>query len=178
MIAGLRARGLADNTLWIVSGDHGEAFYQHDGNFAHSLYLYEENVRIPLIVAGEGLADPVGPNRTDSRPPPRHVPQIASTLDIAPTLHDLLGLERPAGYQGRSLLAPEPGLARFFTDHTVWRFGLRQGRWKYIAAVESGRGQLFDLHADPGEQRDVAAAHPERAARYQAELARWAAESR
>ncbi|MET0714494.1 MAG: arylsulfatase, partial [Mycetocola sp.] len=44
----------------------------------------------------------------------------------------------------------------------VWRLGLRQGRWKYIAAAESGHGQLFDLASDPGERRDVAGAQPDR----------------
>lgn len=178
LIAGLGARGLTDNTLWIISGDHGEAFYQHEGNFAHSLHLYEENVRVPLVIAGAGLAGSFDPDRTDRRQVVRHVPQIASTIDIAPTLLDVLGIAIPAGYQGRTLLSPKPGLARFYTDHTVWRFGLRQGRWKYIAEVESGSGQLFDLASDPGERRDVAAAQPDRAARYRAELVRWAAEAR
>jgi len=163
LIRGLRDRGLGERTLWVVSGDHGQAFFQHEGNFAHSFFIYEENVHIPLIIAAPGW---LGQART---------PQIAGAIDIAPTVLDMLGLPIPAAYHGRSLLDPTPGLARFYTDHTVWRMGLRQGRWKYILDAESGDDELFDLEADPGERRDVAALHPDRAARYRDHLRRWAA---
>jgi len=101
------------------------------------------------------------------------VPQVGGTIDLGPTLLDLLGM--PGVGAGRSLLRGEPGVARFFTDHSSVQLGLRQDRWKCVVDVERGQTRLFDLEADPGETRDVAAQEPARAARYRAALAAWAA---
>lgn len=162
LIDGIEARGLGRDTLWVISGDHGEAFEQHPGNVVHSLFIYEENVRVPLIIAAPGL--------TDLAPAPRRAPQIASLVDVAPTILALLGLSAPDAWLGRSLLPPLAGDARFYTDHTSWQSGLRHGRWKYILDHDSGKGRLYDLHADPGETDDLTARFPERAARYRAAL--------
>lgn len=163
LIDGLTARGLMDRTLWLIMGDHGEAFHEHPGNFAHSLFVYEENVHIPVIMVVPGaLTEPL------------RVPQIGGTIDLAPTLHELLGLTPGAG-QGRSLLRGEPGVARFFTDHSGLLLGLRQDRWKCIVEPEAGRVRLFDLEADPAEQVDVAEREAARAQRYRRDLEAWAA---
>ena len=53
-ICGLKQRQLLDNTLLIFCGDHGEAFGQHDGNFGHTLFIYEENVHVPLLFVAPG----------------------------------------------------------------------------------------------------------------------------
>jgi hypothetical protein len=50
LIDGIAARGLMDRTVWLIMGDHGEAFHEHPGNFAHSLFVWEENVHIPVVV--------------------------------------------------------------------------------------------------------------------------------
>src|SRR6185369_14205292 len=55
LLEGLRARHLDENTLFVFFGDHGEAFRQHDGNSGHSMFIYEENVRVPYIIAAPGL---------------------------------------------------------------------------------------------------------------------------
>src|SRR6202162_1618109 len=55
LVAGLRARGLEDNTVWVIYGDHGEAFHQHEGNYGHTFFLYEENVHVPFLVVAPGL---------------------------------------------------------------------------------------------------------------------------
>ena len=52
---GLRARQLDDRTSFVVQGDHGEAFGQHPDNFAHSLFIYDENIRVPYLIAAPGL---------------------------------------------------------------------------------------------------------------------------
>ncbi|HEY8923518.1 MAG TPA: sulfatase-like hydrolase/transferase, partial [Polyangia bacterium] len=162
--AGLQRRGLDERTLYVIVGDHGEAFFEHDGNFAHAMFLYEENVRVPFVMAAPGAWRGV-----------RRAPQLASLIDVAPTLLDLLGLLGPetsaeAGRDGdragHSLLDPRPRLVRFFTDQGLTMSALRDGRWKLIAEQPSGRAHLFDLATDPGERRDLAAAEPERAARY------------
>lgn len=161
LIDGVKARGLQDRTMWIVIGDHGEAFHEHPGNFAHSLFIYEENVHIPAIVVVPGAL------RQALR-----VPQIGGTIDLPPTLLDLLGL--PQIGDGRSLLRGEPGQARFFTDHSSVMLGLRHDRWKCIVEPEAGRVRLFDLVEDPGETTDVAAQQPARSETYRAALTAWA----
>ena len=163
LIDGVAARGLMDRTLWLIMGDHGEAFFEHPGNFAHSLFVYEENVHIPVIAVVPGAL------QRELR-----APQIGGTIDLGPTLLALLGLPDAAG-QGRSLLRGEPGVARFFTDHSSLLLGLRHDRWKCIVEPEAGRVRLFDLAADPGELRDVAAQEPARAELYRRHLAGWMA---
>jgi hypothetical protein len=164
LLEGLRARGLDQETLFVILGDHGEAFGQHDGNFGHVLFLYEENVRVPYLIAAPGLT------RQAER-----VARVASLIDTAPTVLDLLGIAAPAGYQGRSLLGGETGLALFCTEYGLGFLGLRDGRWKLLHDLESGRSRLFDLTDDPDEQHDVAGLHPERTATYREHLLGWAA---
>jgi hypothetical protein len=164
VLDGLRARGLDRQTLFVILGDHGEAFGQHEGNYGHTLFLYEENVRVPYLIAAPGLIQ--GPER---------VGRVASLVDTAPTVLDLLGLPAPEGFQGRSLLGEQPGLALFCTDYSLGFLGLRDGRWKLIHELESNRSRLFDLEEDPEEQLDLATRHPERAAAYREHLLRWAA---
>ena len=57
MIAGSRARPRGTTPSWIIFGDHGEAFGQHEGNYGHTFFLYDENVRVPFIVAAPGAID-------------------------------------------------------------------------------------------------------------------------
>jgi len=167
IIEGLRSRGLFERTLFVVVGDHGEAFAQHPGNFAHTLHLYEENVRVPFIVAAPGLFL----NRV-------RAPQLVSLIDLAPTTLSLLGLSAPSDYQGRSGLEPNAGMAVFFTDHDLLKVGLRHGQFKVIQEQEHARLRLYDLSADPGERQNLAATNPERAELYGRWLTRWLQENR
>ena len=140
------------------------AFGQHDGNYGHTLFLYEENVRIPYMIVAPGLTG------AEER-----VARVASVIDTAPTVLDLLGIEAPHGYRGRSLLDAQTNVALFCTDYSLGLLGLRDGRWKLIHELESGRSRLYDLEEDSEEKRDVAGLHPERLAAYQDHLLRWAA---
>jgi len=161
---GLRQRGLDTNTLFVIYGDHGEAFGQHEGNFGHTLFIHEENVRVPLLVALPGAwREPVRVKRT------------ASLLDLAPTLLDLLGLESPKAYQGASLLAPAERAALFFTDYSLPLVGARDGRWKVVLELGAARARLFDLDLDPEEQVNLAAEFPERIAEWRRRLNEWSA---
>jgi arylsulfatase A-like enzyme len=165
--SGLQARGLDDQTLLVVYGDHGEAFGQHAGNYAHTLNIYDENVRVPLLfVVPNGGQQPV------------RVRRVASLIDLAPTVLDLLGLPPPVAYQGRSLLDGPPRMALFFTDYSLCQLGLRDGRWKFIHERETGRSHLFDVVADADETCDLAEQLPERAEAYRQHLLRWTASQR
>jgi arylsulfatase A-like enzyme len=153
--AGLTARALDDKTVYVVVGDHGEAFREHPGNIAHALFVYEENVRVPFFIAAPGAITGL-----------RRIRAPASLLDLTPTTLALAGLPLPEGTAGHSLLDGTTRVARFFTDQGVERWGLRDGRWKLIWDADVDRARLFDLATDPGETRDVAAAHPAEVTRH------------
>jgi arylsulfatase A-like enzyme len=161
---GLRVRGLEQKTLWIVLGDHGEAFGQHDGNYGHTFFLYDENVRVPFVIAAPGSTRGHWRGRN-----------VVSLVDTAPTILDLLGIPPPAGYQGRSMLDGAPRMALFFTDYSLSLAGLRDGRWKFVLELDSGRSKMFDLERDPGEAIDVAQQHEARAAWYGRVVSDWSA---
>jgi hypothetical protein len=166
LVSGLAARHLLDHTLLVIFGDHGEAFGQHDGNFGHTFFVYDENLRVPLIVALPRAAEA------------RRVQRVASAIDIAPTVLDLLGLPSSPRHEGVSLLAPHPQMALFFSDYAVGWLGLRDGCWKDVIEVESGRSQLFDLCTDPGESRDRAPEFPDRVGAYRERLQAWSGATR
>jgi len=160
LLDGLRSRGRFDNTLLVFLGDHAEAFGQHDGNFGHSLFLYEENVHVPLVISLPPRA----------APSPERIDRAASTIDLAPTILDLAGVAIPASYQGTSLLDPHDRMAFFFTDYSMnWR-GLRDDCWKYLLDADAGRSYLFDLCADPGERQNLADVHRDRIEAYRARV--------
>lgn len=164
LLNGLKERGEYTNTLFVIHGDHGEAFGQHDANFGHTFFLYEENVRVPLLIAAPGLIK--SPIRVNS---------VASLIDIAPTIADLAGLETPREWQGASLLNQEPRVALFFTDYSLPLVGLRDGPWKFACELGASGAQLFDTRSDIAETADVSGTHPEIVAAYRERLSAWAA---
>ena len=101
--------------------------------------------------------------------------RIASQVDLAPTILDLLGLPTPEDYQGRSLLGERDETALFFTDYSIGLLGLRDGRWKFIHEIGGGGSKLYDLATDPMELQSVAEQHAEQVTRYREYLLRWAA---
>jgi len=164
LMRGLEVRGRAENTLWIVFGDHGEAFGQHDGNFGHTFQLYEENVHVPFVIAAPGLL------RKQIRSG-----RVVSLVDTAATTLDLLGVGPSAIAQGRSMLDDEPRVALFFADYSLGMLGLRDGPMKFIYELNSRRAKLFDVTADPDERQNLAALHAARARDYERTLRGWSA---
>lgn len=162
LIDGLRARGHFDDTLFVILGDHGEAFGQQEGNYGHTQFVYDENVRVPLVFIAPGLVDE-----------PMRIRRVASLADTAPTVLDLLGLMIPPVYQGRSLLDGQSQMALFCTDYSLAFAGLRDGRWKAIYELDSGQMKLFDLQNDPQERLDLAGSHPDRCDVYREHLLAW-----
>jgi glucan phosphoethanolaminetransferase (alkaline phosphatase superfamily) len=144
LIQGLRARGLEQNTVWVIYGDHGEAFHQHEGNYGHTFFLYDENIHVPFLIAAPGLM------RGQQR-----VHKVVSLVDTAPTILDLMGIQPANNYQGRSMLDAAPRMALFFADYSLGPLGLRDGRWKFIYEIGSGRARLFDLEHDLRELSDL-----------------------
>jgi arylsulfatase A-like enzyme len=160
----LRRNDLWDNTIIALTGDHGEAFGNiHPSNCMHSAHLYEENVRTFLLFLNTGKSD--GPI-VSSRP--------SSSGDILPTLADVAGLAVPE-VPGQSLCTREmpPRFIFFFTFTNSERWGLRDGRWKFVQSIRDHRTELYDLSIDPTEQTNVAAQHPERVRGYTLRCQDW-----
>ncbi|MDQ3622803.1 MAG: sulfatase-like hydrolase/transferase [Verrucomicrobiota bacterium] len=158
----LEKRGLYEKTLFVVFGDHGEAFGEHEGNYGHTMFLYEENVRVPYLVMIPGVLEKQV-----------RVARVASVIDTAPTILELLGLAIPAGYQGDSLLDGADRMALLFADYSIPFVGLRDGRWKFIDEVGADRPKLFQLDQDPQERENVASAFPARVQAYGERLGEW-----
>lgn len=165
LLDGLARLGVLDRTAFFVTSDHGEGFGEH-GLYNHGNSLYEELLRVPLIVRLPGR---VGAGARVSTP--------VSHVDLLPTFFDLAGIPQEAGLMGQSLA---PAFARgTLADATVWADGtgsqaLIEGRWKVIVNGEGraaripgwkspGPVELYDLGADPTEQHNLAAAQPEQA---------------
>jgi len=142
--------GLAERTAVILTADHGEALFEH-GFIGHNTQLYEDSVRVPLMVRVPGVA-------------PRRVEDVVQLIDLAPTVLDLVGLgSSPVveAMQGRSLvplLVGEDRIARPAFSRTLWnkpRYSVRDRRTKYIWDSRSGARELYDLSRDPGEETNV-----------------------
>jgi arylsulfatase A-like enzyme len=145
--------------LVVLVSDHGEAFLEH-GSFRHGTTLFSEEIRIPLVIRFPGG---VGRGRV--------VEAAARQIDLLPTILDAVGAPIPPGLPGRSLLpsaraadqAVEPDATFAYLDRggRVVETAIDGGR-KLIRFRVEGRGApgigLFDLAADPGETRDLAAA--------------------
>jgi arylsulfatase A-like enzyme len=99
--------------------------------------------------------------------------RVASLVDVAPTILDLIGAAAPFDYEGASLVGRARRDAMFFADYSLRLVGLREGPLKVIHEIDSGRSQLFDLTDDPGEMFDVANRHPDEVRRYVQRLNEW-----
>jgi len=166
LLSGLHTRGLDTRTLVVVFGDHGEAFEQHPGNIGHTLFINEENVRVPYVIAIPG---------TRGTPGTARVHRVASLLDTAPTILDMLGLPPALEHQGLSLLRPGERMALFYTDYSLGWLGLRDGCFKYLFEINAGRSKLFDVCSDPDEAADISSNQPERVRAYRGRVIEWSA---
>ncbi len=180
LFAFLEEEGLTEETLIVLTSDHGEEFQEH-GGLLHGRTQYEELLRVPLILAGPGLPRGVV------------VEQPVGLIDLAPTVLARLGLTLPGHVDGLDLAPTWAGgvLAErpFFgeADHNNVVDGkpvvdikrmVRLGSEKLHFDRISARAQLFDLARDPREQHDLSADSPERMRALEALLARFAQDSR
>ncbi len=150
----LRAAGRFDDALVIVTADHGEEFLEH-GAKGHQKTLFEEVVRVPLIVRAPGST--AAAVRTEQ----------VRLIDLLPTVLDVAGLESPDDVQGRSLapllrgeaLPEEPALLELLADGRAFR-ALRTNAGKVISYAPNDARRYYDLRADPRELRSLERGDP------------------
>lgn len=191
----LERGGILARTVVVFTSDNGGAVHFGTPPATSNLpqrmgkgWAYEGGVRVPLIVSAPGVT----PAASQCA-----IPVISH--DHAPTLVGLAGVPWPGAdtaldpswgtgptLDGRSMIPALAGGASPIHDHLCWHYphywnggrvapssALRQGRWKLIRFDDPGRIELYDLEADPGEQRDLAASEPQRCAELTATLDAW-----
>lgn len=168
LLRALDEQGLAERTLVVLTGDHGESFGEH-GLWVHGLSLYQHELRVPLLM-----------RYPPALPAGRIVRGPVSLVDVMPTILELLGLPVPATVEGRSLLPlirGEEGAGERVVVATVderdSQLALLRGDWKLIVDTGSGRVELYHLASDPNELFDRAEEETEVLAGLREELGRW-----
>lgn len=154
----LDALGLSDDTLVVITSDHGEEFQEH-GSWGHGHSVYQELLGVPLLFRWPG-AIPAG----------QRVGPVVSTMDIGPTVLEATGVPIPKEFEGRSLMGfmrgdwpMGPYVA--FSDFLDHRRVIRGGDWKLI--IRGNLSQvMFDLANDPWEKNELSGRDTPIAQRY------------
>ena len=150
----LKAMGIYDDSLIVVTADHGESFGEHQ-LMGHNVSVYQEQIHVPLIVKYPG------------RHAGRVVVEPASTVDLMPTVLDLLKVPHPSGIDGQSLLSAAPAgrpiVSESFPHPAIMDMHPRFHRieraiieWPYkLISSTNGRRELYRLDVDPLEQQEL-----------------------
>jgi arylsulfatase A-like enzyme len=148
--------GLDKDTIVVVMADHGEAFGEHkyggERMYFHGQTIYDELLKVPLIIHVPGKAA-------------RKISDRTALIDLAPTIVELFGAPRPANFEGRSLvpaldgkpLDPRPIVAELLPAPSwlhQWR-AIIQGDMKFIDKISDRSTEAYDLAADPTEQKPL-----------------------
>jgi arylsulfatase A-like enzyme len=146
----LKRHGLWEQTVIVLTGDHGQAFYEH-GFASHASAIYNEVMRVPLIIRAPQLAP-----RLDNRP--------AQHVDIPPSVLGLLGLQPHPSFQGINLFGsqPNPNRSIYMIAQTpdAYQYGIIRSGFKLIYDERKQEYLLYDLTSDPGENSDIADSRP------------------
>lgn len=163
----IRSLGLMDNTMIVIMSDHGDEFMEHS-SIDHGHTLYEEQLHVVLLMRVPGYAKE------------HRVTGIARTIDIFPTLFNMLGIEGPKGVQGVSMLPmlqgkSQPITAFSETDYRLFvhQRAIREDNWKLVMDLMDGQRMLFDLSQDPSEQKDMSSSEPRRTYEMEQKLRAW-----
>ncbi len=164
----LRKRGELDKTLVIVTADHGESLGEH-GESTHSIFLHDATTRVPLILMHPSLVQG------------KRIEEVVSSVDIVPTVLELLDVGQPAPVDGRSVaraaVLPDevPERVPSYSESMApwYNHGwsdLRAVRDEHGRFIEAPRPELYDLTRDPRELHDLCSASPALADRYATRL--------
>ncbi len=171
----LETLGILDETIVVINSDHGETLYDHECYFDHH-GLYDQTLHVPLILHYPGHV-PAG----------QRVAGFNRHQDLVPTLLELAGIETDIRFDGRSLMPLVRGEvasyeSEFYITECTWmrKHGWRTPQWKLILALEPDFHwkppvELYNLVEDPGENHNLAEAHPDIVALLRARMEQWIA---
>jgi arylsulfatase len=160
LIEGLETLGLGSKILLVITADHGEELFDH-GATGHGKHLYEEMLRVPLLISWPGMTERDG----------RRIAEPVSLIDVAPTILAAWGIAPPGEFRGHDLGSPgrdsrRASGGRVYAEMDldgVSKNAIRIGSAKLIRSNETtggGRYELYDLATDPGETRDLSREKP------------------
>ena len=153
LLTDLSDRGEEENTVLIVTSDHGDEFMEH-GGLGHGKHLQPAMLRVPLIIAGLPLES-------------RRIQPLVRQIDLGPTLLDLSGCPVDQGFVGKSLRSPllDPDTTRFEVQRSFAMISqqrsLTSQDWHVTRDLKLGTTRLFDLRSDPGGHDDVSSQQPQ-----------------
>jgi arylsulfatase A-like enzyme len=173
----LEAQGILDQTIVVITSDHGETLADHDCYFDHH-GLYDCTLHVPLIIRYPGKVPAGG-----------HVPGYCQHPDLVPTLLELAGIQAEGiAFDGRSLLPMIRGevpshRSEFYITECTWmrKHGWRTPEWKLIVALEPDFHfkppvELYNLVQDPEENVNLAESQPDMVALLKARMEQWLAQ--
>jgi arylsulfatase len=170
LVETLRKTGVLENTVIVVTADHGEEFLEH-GRLFHGPHLYDESIRVPLVVWAAGAG---GPARVDRLVETRSIGALARRMiDAGGAGWSAVDVPGPETAFSETSMGFHPGRREFRTLAAA-----READWKYVLAMDDGAEELYDLRRDPGERVNRAAAEPARRARYRRLLEEWLGKKR
>lgn len=166
----LEALELTENSLFIITSDHGDEFKEH-GGFSHTAKLYDELLHVPLIMKGPNI------------PEDKVITKMVSLIDIAPTITDYLGYNKPDEFKGMSLIPLlEDHLELYQREHVISELlleepfnrlvSIRTKDWKFILNEKNNNKELYDLKTDQEELHNVVDSHEDITVKFEAIIKR------
>lgn len=190
VLAQLERSGLAENTVVILTADHGENLFERAHHYGHSASIHEGVLRVPLII-----------RYPDAVPAGKRVSDVVELIDVAPTILEILGLPIPKAYQGKSLMPAmrgnSVGLGPAFSEWEDKVLAVRTDRYRFVlnplghhpeiigmanlkaAGLDRHPGyiiekeELFQIQDDPDELNNLAASKPELVKAFREQLIQW-----
>ncbi len=181
LLQSLKDMKLEENTLVVITSDHGEGLMEHNHMY-HGVNIYEEAVRVPLLIRLGGLI-----------PKAHNISTAVGLTGLAPTLLELAGIDAgklPFQCPSFARLIFEKKQVEFAKPLYLYRrhykggievatyvkgekFGIRHNEWKYIDGPQEQTQELFNLLVDPGELNNVCGGHTHQTQNLVAQLDRW-----
>lgn len=142
----LEKENLLENSIVIVTADHGEAFGRKVGNFIHPNYLWDENLHVPFLIYAKGITDVQ----------PQTITNPTTVLDVAPTLTALAGIEPEKSWTGNNMFEGKTSPVFIYTRAMNLHSGILDGNRKFFFNHVTGKNYYFDLKNDPLENNNLA----------------------
>jgi len=173
LLQALEDLGIKDETLIVLTSDHGESLGEHNEFFDHCT-VYEPIIRVPLIM-----------RYPEELPKGRRIEGLVQSIDLPRTILEMAGIPVPREFEGRSLLpvawGEDEGYDAVFSNQGVWtakRAVITRDGWKLIKTIDPGFWEcppveLYNLKEDPEETRNLAGERLDVVKKLELEMTRW-----
>ena len=142
----LEKENLLENSIVIVTSDHGEGFGRKVGNFIHPNYLWDENLHVPFLIYAKGITDAE----------PQTITNPTTVLDVAPTMAALAGIEPEKSWTGNNMFEGKTSPVFIYTRAMNLHSGILDGNRKFFFNHVTGKNYYFNLKTDPSENNNLA----------------------